>query len=212
MKKSYYTYVCMILCMVLGLLSFVSFVQPAEADDDDDDVATDRVNTDLQAWAIKIDNPQRFVVLEKFNGEAILDKETQLVWQREPKDQPNSSFFQVNFFGAVSHCYTVTTGNRMGWRLPTAEELTSLLVETPTQSGVLRAALPSEHPFIGITSDRYWSITSGSLNATPPTPGRYVVAMNEPEISTVALETNLQVSHPTWCVRGHGGGQSTREP
>jgi len=196
-KKIHYTHLYPVLCAVLGLLILVSFLRTAEAFD-----------TEVQSWSRKI-NKHRFVVLKKFNGEAVLDRETQLVWQKEPKDQPDSSFYETEFFGAVRHCYRVTTGNRMGWRLPTAEELTSLLEETPTHLGILRAALPPNHPFIGITSSRYWSITAGSFNAIP---GRYVVAMDEPEISTVALETDLEAIHPTWCVRGPGGGQSTREP
>ena len=157
-------------------------------------------------WSELIDDPSRFVVLEQFNGEAVLDRETQLVWQREPKDQPGSSFFRTTFFSAIRHCYRVTTGGRMGWRVPTAEQLTSLLVVTPTQT---RAALPPENPFINITSERYWSISEGSFSSVS---GRYVVAPNEPGITTVAIETGLSTIHPTWCVRGPGGGQSSREP
>jgi hypothetical protein len=165
----------------------------------------------LKSWSRKIkDATKRFEVLDRFKDEAVLDREPQLVWQREPKDKPFSSFFETDFFGAVRHCYTVTTGGRMGWRLPTAEELTSLLVETPTVNPEIpRAALPPGHPFIGITSARYWSISEGSFNSAP---ARYVVAPNEPEISTVTTEVNLEAIHPTWCVRGPGGGQSSREP
>jgi hypothetical protein len=77
----------------------------------------------LKSWSRKIDNArERFEVLHQFNDEAVLDRETQLVWERAPKDKPFSSFFETNFFGAIRHCYTVTTGGRMGWRLPTAEE------------------------------------------------------------------------------------------
>lgn len=191
MKKSYHTH----LWTVVGVaVVSMLLVPPAEATD---------------TWSKKIDKPARFVILKEFNEEAVLDRETQLVWQREPKDQPDVSFYRTDFFGAVRHCYSVTTGDRMGWRLPTAEELTSLLVETPTQSSVQRAALPHRHPFIGIAPTRVWTISEGSFDSAP---GRYVVAPNEPEVSTVGLELDLEAIHSTWCVRGQGGGQSTREP
>jgi hypothetical protein len=149
-------------------------------------------------------------VLEEFDDQAVLDQETGLVWQREPADQPGSSFYRTNFFGAIRHCYRVLTGGRMGWRLPTAEELTSLLVATPTSNpAIMRGALPSGHPFINIGAERYWSVSEGSFNSVA---ARYLVAVNQPEITTVGIETNLDRISPTLCVRGPGGGQSTREP
>jgi Protein of unknown function (DUF1566) len=164
----------------------------------------------LKSWSIKIDNARaRFEVLGRFDSEAVLDRETQLVWEREPLDL----LFPGTLAVAVEDCYNRIVGGRMGWRLPTLEELTSLLVEAPTTNPeVVRAALPDGHPFIGIRlGDRpesaYWSITAGSSTFGT---GRFTVAVNEPEISTIALETDLEVVH--WCVRGPGGGQSSREP
>jgi hypothetical protein len=59
----------------------------------------------LKSWSRKInDATKRFEVLDSFNAEAVLDRETQLVWQREPQDQPFSSSFETDFFGAVRHC------------------------------------------------------------------------------------------------------------
>ena len=150
----------------------------------------------LKSWSRKINDPKkRFEVLKKFNHEAVLDREPQLVSERAPQDP----FLPGTFSVAVAHCYARIVGDRMGWRLPTVEELTSLLAETPTTNPeVIRAALPSGHPFIGIRSgdrpagDRpgsaYWSITAGSASFGE---GRFTVAVNELEVSTVALETNL---------------------
>lgn len=174
----------------------------------------------LKSWSRKIPHArERFEVLHHFHDEAVLDKETQLVWERAPRDPfPN---FRGTFALAVAECYNRLAGGRMGWRLPTVEELTSLLVETPTRNPhVIRAALPQGHPFLGIRSGNrlesaYWSITEGSFIPSPGGPsfgGRFSVAVNEPEVSTVALETNVEAVHSTWCVRGPGGGQSSREP
>lgn len=165
-------------------------------------------DADLQAWSIAIDSPPRFVVLKEFNGEAVLDRETQLVWERRPV-----SAFGPDFQGSVRHCYERIIGGRLGWRLPTVDELTSLLVQS--HEVTTRGELPHGHPFIGVSRGEiwYWSITAGSFTTSSTTlPVRFIVAMNEPQISTISLETNLHASHPSWCVRGPGGGQSSREP
>lgn len=167
----------------------------------------DYIDDLLQAWDRRIDKPSRFVVLKEFRKEAVLDRETQLVWQRATTDVTSGAFYQGDFFNAIRHCYSITTGGRMGWRVPTAEELTSLLVEQVIPPGVTRAGLPPGHPFINIQQTRYWSISEGSFSGAV---GRYVVAPNNPQISQVDIETNLGAIHPTWCVRGPGGGQSTR--
>jgi hypothetical protein len=40
----------------------------------------------LKSWSRKIkDATKRFEVLDRFKDEAVLDREPQLVWQREPK-------------------------------------------------------------------------------------------------------------------------------
>lgn len=174
------------------------------------DVDAEDVTQHLQSWSKQINKAnQRFEVLKEFRDRAVLDRETQLVWERQPETV-------LPFALAVGDCYDRVLGGRMGWRVPTVEELTSLLVETPTQNPqVIRAALPENHPFVGIrmgsgSVSRYWSITAGSFPQFGP--GRFTVAVNEPEVSTVALEVNLEASRPLMCVRGPGGGQSSREP
>ncbi|MGA7879201.1 MAG: DUF1566 domain-containing protein, partial [Desulfoferrobacter sp.] len=87
------------------------------------------------------------------NGEAALDKETGLVWQRNTDDTAR------DWYAASSHCYGLEVGGRKGWRLPTIEELATL-VDT-SQSN---PALPSGHPFINARSNYYWSGTTRASN------------------------------------------------
>src|SRR5262249_61948747 len=66
----------------------------------------------------------RFTVLPLFNNEAVLDKETGLVWEQSPD---STSFAWA---AAIAHCYQQDVGGRKGWRLPTVEELARLLEPT----------------------------------------------------------------------------------
>src|SRR5262245_29587447 len=51
----------------------------------------------------------RFVVLSNFGGQAVLDRETGLVWERSP----NAAFHTQRT--ALDVCVGKTVGNRMGW-------------------------------------------------------------------------------------------------
>lgn len=94
----------------------------------------------------------RFVILANWNSEAVLDRETGVVWQRAPITDA------VTLSYGTWLCHLENTGGRRGWRLPRAEELASLL--QPDETGM--ATLPAGHPFIGIrtnSGDHYWSAT-----------------------------------------------------
>jgi hypothetical protein len=56
---------------------------------------------------------------------------------------------------ASIHCVQLSKGGRKGWRLPTIQDLASLI--DPTQSNPV---LPSGHPFSNVRSAVYWSATS----------------------------------------------------
>src|SRR5689334_3074165 len=81
------------------------------------------------SWSSKF-TKGRFTVLPLFNGEAVLDKETGLVWERQPDGNKHT------WFESVERCYVVNHGDRQGWRLPTMEELSSL-VDSTQQSPAL---------------------------------------------------------------------------
>ena len=104
------------------------------------------------SWDQQIPAAQRFIVLTNWNSEAVLDRETGLVWQRTPQDPSGTGTYQQ----AAISCYQTKTGGRFGWRLPALEELMSLV--DPTQSN---PALPAGHPFQQILpAPFYWSAST----------------------------------------------------
>ena len=141
---------------------------------------------DLRSWDDKISPAaQRFKILAEFNDEAVLDKETQLVWER--------TITSAGWVAAVSHCYKSVIGGSMGWRLPTIAELTSLVDRSQSAP-----ALPSGHPFSVGSTPPVWSATT---DVTDPTLAWYV-DFNDGEALTVGKGAAIWA----WCVRG-GQGQ-----
>jgi hypothetical protein len=143
----------------------------------------------------------RFEVLADFNNEAVLDKETGLVWEKSPGT--NIYEWQPAQHRCNNLCRYNTSG-RCGWRLPTVQELESLIDPTRfSLQGV--STLPSGNPFSNVqvnqyTDTLYWSATvipfGGSTSAwsvsftsgKPPTSGDVVTNQNY-----------------VWCVRGGQG-------
>lgn len=100
-----------------------------------------------------LSNCPRFVVLSNMNSEAVLDRETGLVWQRTPR-----AGYVVHEV-AVQLCAQERTGGRFGWRLPSMHELQSLLVRKLIPANTSGLFLPDGHPFVGITPDLFWTNT-----------------------------------------------------
>jgi hypothetical protein len=145
----------------------------------------------LQTWdKVFPDGAKRFKVLASFNGEAVLDKETGLVWQRAP-----SSTSEFDWATSVALCIGTAIGGRRGFRLPSAWELLSL--KDPAASN---PALTPGHPFEGIVSDvRYWSSTAAAGDAEAALAAGF--ASGGQGVNTTAKTgTGLR-----WCVRGPGG-------
>lgn len=146
------------------------------------------------AWSQKLvctsqANCPRFVVLTDWNNEAVLDRETGLVWQRTPSDQ--ASHRQT----AAVECIVSSTGERRGWRLPSLDELTSL--HDPTAQQDLK--LPAGHPFINVLPNRrYWSTT----RSTSFPDNTWTVAYAE----ALWLSSTSIGEYHHWCVRGAGFG------
>jgi hypothetical protein len=106
----------------------------------------------MSSWDRRIDVvQQRFQVLNEFNDEAVLDRETGLVWERSPSTQT------LAWSNARLFCAQKAVGGRGGWRLPAFNELASLVDPTITSPTVPR--LPAGHPFQNVQAGAYWSAT-----------------------------------------------------
>ena len=139
---------------------------------------------DLRDWGRKYDNAsERFVVLTEFNNEAVLDRETQLVWQRSPLSPTKWVF-------ALQNCHAWGTGGRYGWRLPSFTELLSLV-----GTGAL---LQSGHPFLNIPNQTYlWSATDAYTSRD--------YAWSKMMLGSNAISARSKdLSQPYLCVRGVG--------
>ncbi len=128
-------------------------------------------------WSRVLPASERFVLVMN-NDEAVLDRETGLVWEKSP------STTTMNWYDAIAHCYTMEVGGRKGWRLPTVEELASL------------APLPAGHPFQNVQSF-YWSATTDAGS----TSFAWHVGLGNDVVFSVAKSFNVFV----WCVRGGHG-------
>ena len=145
----------------------------------------------LQSWDRVIpDGAKRFKVLAQMNDEAVLDKETGLVWQRSP-----SATSTFDWGTSAALCIGTAIGGRRGWRLPSAWELMTL--KDPAQAN---PALPPNHPFQDIvTGTIYWTATASASDAN----GALALGFSSggQGIITIARSTvGLR-----WCVRGPGG-------
>jgi Protein of unknown function (DUF1566) len=144
------------------------------------------------SWDKQINNPNRFKVLAAFNDEAVLDKETGLVWQKVPIISDRS------WFAAWKFCQLSITGNRAGWRLPTLEELRSLIDAQQSEP-----ALPPGNPFTDVVNQAFWSASAGFASSNAMIVGFQLGDISEMDKSQLAANT--------WCVRG-GSGYDTNNP
>ena len=135
-------------------------------------------------WSQKLPAAQRFV--EVLDGAGVLDKETGLVWEKSPDTNART------WTEAIYYCYNKTVGGRKGWRLPTVDELASLVDPTQTDP-----ALPSGHPFVNVQSGSYLLYWSSTEYAGTPDSAWLVYMANG--LVTIDYEARY---HYMWAVRG----------
>jgi hypothetical protein len=142
------------------------------------------------SWDQTLPVATRFIVLSNMNSEAVLDRETGLVWEQSPSTTP------LNWQNAQLNCNTLEVGNRIGWRLPTLQELASLVDRTQSSP-----ALPAGHPFNNVQSgitNAYWSATTFASRADDA----WAVSF----ASNGGVFFTFKISNFSfWCVRGGQG-------
>jgi hypothetical protein len=127
----------------------------------------------------------------QLSDDAVLDKETGLVWERSPATDKKT------FEGAIVYSTTRVVAQRKGWRLPALEELLSLV-----DPAAANPTLPVGHPFVNMQLDYfYWSMSRGIPIAGVPFLVWGYNFGNADTSSIVAAETQCY----TWLVRGGYG-------
>ena len=135
------------------------------------------------SWNQTLSSNWRFVVLTNMNSQAVLDKETGLVWEKSPSTD------EMEWASALIYCYGLNLGGRGGFRLPTVEELRSLV--DPNKSN---PPLPAGHPFDNVQVNIYWSSTIYANDTT----SAFTVFMS----NGMASAGPKSFPHYVWCVRG----------
>ena len=143
-------------------------------------------------WQGRLPDAERFEPLLSIPGSApesytaVLDRETGLVWEKSPGPALK------NWEDACDHCYRKELGGRKGWRLPTVEELASLV-----DSSNVGPCLPGDSPFTGVQSYYYWSATG---DASSERDAWYIVFA-----AGYVGKGNKDAESYVWCVRGGNG-------
>lgn len=163
-------------------LVFISSIGAQAADAIDDPVRQPH----LKSWSNVILNvTKRFVVLADFNDQAVLDRETGLVWEKSPGTTVKQ------WADARYVCLNSSVGGRKGWRLPHVVELASLVDASVAEPG---PTLPPGHPFLAVQSAQYWSATTSAENPA----NAWDVDFNRGLIGV----SDKVLSPRVWCVRG----------
>ena len=139
------------------------------------------------SWDQTMPAATRFIVLSNMASEAVLDRETGLVWQKTPS--PTLVAYSI----AVRVCEFGTTGNRMGWRVPRMLEMQSLM---EVSAGL--AALPAGHPFAVVAGGMYWTSTLFNAGAYRDS---YLLVNPANAVGAFFGGANSYIGY-AWCIRG----------
>ena len=130
----------------------------------------------------------RFVVLSDWASEAVLDRETGLVWEKSPaKDS-------MDWAAAQEHCLNRTAATRKGWRIPSVHELASLVDPSIAPPG---PTLRDGHPFTNVQASRYWGAPPNAQYEAPP----WFVFFSDGRTKIADQKIGKGLA---WCVRNGG--------
>lgn len=184
---------------VIALVMLALAASPAKAQTTANGPYYANPSWDQQLTCTSTSNCPRFIVLSNWidtahpsGGVAVLDRETGLVWETSPS---TSTFTWII---AQIHYDTLTVGNRIGWRLPTLQDLASLVDQNVPLPG---PTLPSGHPFSNVMQSHYWSATTTAFDASQA----WNVFFNFGLIGSGAKDGSSIGPSLAWCVRGGQG-------
>ncbi len=164
---------------------------------DADDIGPARAYDDRGTWDQQLSsvapdncNSARFRCV--MNNQAVLDRDTGLVWDRNPT-------VTADWWGAMNFCRIASIAGRNGWVLPSAEELGTLLDKTRVFPN---PSLPLGNPFT-LADAQYWSATTDAQNSTMA----YLLHPLGFLVNGVPLPgwvgtTDKSTTMGIWCVRG----------
>ena len=145
------------------------------------------------SWDTIYPAKERFLILSQFGNNAVLDRETGLVWERAPASTTD------HWAPSMVSCRHRIIANRKGWRMPSYEEFSTLV-----DAGHSGPDLPPNNPFQNFTpTDLFWSSTSAENIPAQA----FLVRFNLAADTLVSDKTTG--SYRAWCVRG---GQATQNP
>jgi hypothetical protein len=146
------------------------------------------------SWDQTLPASTRFIVLSNFNSDAVLDRETGLVWERALGSSSGD--------GPSVTCARTKAGGRAGWRAPTISELGTLF--DPLATSV--PPLPTGHPFLGFPAVTGSSAVIILSSTSPGVPGVLLSVLYQggPVRIDFAFPVTF-VSANLLCVRGPGG-------
>ncbi|MGH7045494.1 MAG: DUF1566 domain-containing protein [Stellaceae bacterium] len=98
---------------------------------------------------------------------------------------------------AILDCQQATTGGRFGWRLPSVEELLTLM--DPTTTNVF-----SGTPFASIEGAKFWTAITNAATSTDAD------AVTFQSASGGISQPSKGAAFRMWCVRGYQGTRSPR--
>ncbi len=164
--------------------------------------------------ACEDEHGERFIVVlpEGPSGVGVLDRETQLVWERSPADKNGDDVITAadrhTWKGARTYCINKTVADRKGWRLPSVHELSTLLDATQKHLGAGATGwFPGGHPFNNVQTSLvegggdYWTASTSADSASKA----WDVDFHWIQV----LDNNLKTSSKlVWCVRGTSPGPS----
>jgi hypothetical protein len=155
------------------------------------------------AWQDHQPNP-RFAIYSSGgatnpNDDLVWDKETGLIWPRNTNPKTNA----MTWLDANTTCREFKLANRTGWRLPTVEELSSLI---HTRNST--PALPTGHPFLSVQfGDGVWGYWT-STNQENPAVSAWFVHLGSGGAGLAGKGSNPTSLGFMWPVRGGRGGVS----